>query len=327
MQDTHRLDGRVALVTGATSGHGRAVARALAGRGADLVLLGRDPRRLAATRQWIERQTGHRAACLVCDLSSRQDIDRAADAFAGRGGRLDILVNNAGVVHRTRVENREGIEMTFAVNYLAQFQLSLRLLDKLLGSRPARIVNVASDAHKVMRLRLDDLELRRGYSWWAAYGHSKLALVYFTRELARRLRGTGVTANAVDPGPVASRIASNNPGLVAKGVSLAIRALFPSPRRAARTAVYLASSPDLEGVSGCYFKWCRLRAPRVAPDELAVARRLWAESSRLTGVDYPGYTPPATSLQPVSRAGLTSRGGRARLDPCDARIRIRSPGG
>ena len=288
MQSKDRLDGKVAVVTGATSGHGQAVAQALAGLGAEVVLVGRNPERLESARGHIERRTGCRPDGLLCDLSSRQEIDRAAGELVASGRRLDILVNNAGLVNRARCENSEGIETTFAVNYLAQFQLTLRLLGRLLDSRPARIVNVASDAHKVVRLRLDDLQLRRGYSWWAAYSHSKLAVVYFTRELARRLRGTGVTANAVDPGPVASRIASNNPGPVAAAVSLAIRALFPSAERAARTAVYLAASPDLERVNGCYFKWHRLQAPRVAPDEPAVARKLWAESARLTGADYRG---------------------------------------
>lgn len=288
MQSQDRLDGKVAVVTGATSGHGRAVAEALAVLGAEVVLIGKSPARLASAQQIIERRTGRRPDGLLCDLSSRHAIDRAAADLLAGGRRLDILVNNAGLVNRARQENREGIETTFAVNYLAQFQLTLRLLGRLLDSRPARIVNVASDAHKVVKLRLDDLQLRRGYSWWAAYSHSKLAVVYFTRELARRLRGTGVTANAVDPGPVASRIASNNPGLLAAGVSLAIRALFPSPQRAARTAVYLASSPELEGVSGCYFKWHRLQPPRVGSDEQAIASRLWNESARLTGIDYRG---------------------------------------
>lgn len=278
-----RIPGRVCLVTGATSGHGRAVASALAGLGAEVVLLGRDPARCEDTADEIEAASGRRPGVLLCDLASRRDVDRAADAVLSTGRPLHVLVNNAGAVHRDRRVNQEGLELTLAVNYLAAFQLTLRLLERLKASRPARVVNVASDMHRIVSLDPDSLVRESGHSWWRAYSTSKLALVYFTRELARRLRGQGVTANAVDPGPVASRIASHAGGLTGAAAERLIHLLFPSADRAARTAVYLAASPQVARISGCYFKFMKLRTPRVDPDEVATARRLWELSARLTG--------------------------------------------
>ncbi|MBW1810406.1 MAG: SDR family oxidoreductase [Deltaproteobacteria bacterium] len=280
------LKGKVSLVTGATSGHGQAVARALAKMGSEVVLLGRSREKCIMVRDEIAALTGRPPDYLLCDLSVRDDIDRAANEFLASGRPLDILVNNAGIVNRTRQETTDGVEMVFAVNYLAYFQLSLRLIERLLQSTPARIVNVASDAHRVVSLKLDDLELRNGYSWWSSYGRSKLAVVYFTQELARRLAGSGVTVNAVDPGPVASNIAMNNPGILVSLTGKMIKHLFPGPDWAARTAVYLATSPDVERVNGAYFKYHKLRAPRIDTGDRTLPGRLWEITAKMTGVDF-----------------------------------------
>jgi NAD(P)-dependent dehydrogenase (short-subunit alcohol dehydrogenase family) len=272
------------MVTGATSGHGRALARILAGLGAEVVLLGRSGSRCRETASEIEGATGHRPDVIVCDLSSRAEVDRAVQAFLEMDRPLHVLVNNAGVVNRERTETVDGHETTFAVNHLAHFQLTLGLLDVLAASAPARILNVASDMHRTVKLDLDDLMLRRGYGPLKAYSVSKLAVVLFTLELARRLEGTGVTANALDPGPVDSHLAHNNPGLTRRLLRLVMRLTFPSPEKAARTAVHLATSQALELESGGYYKWCRLREPSVPRDPLA-ARTLWEISAHLTGTD------------------------------------------
>ncbi len=290
MNGLTRLDGKVCLVTGATSGHGRALARGLAGLGAEVVLLGRDAERCLDVQRQIERDGGPRPRILVCDLASRREIERAAAEFISWDRPLHVLVNNAGVVNRDRRLTIDGVEETFAVNYLAAFQLSLLLLERLRSSAPARIVNVASDMHKIVSLDLDSLALSRGYSWWKAYSRSKLALVYLTLELSRRLRGEGLTVNAVDPGPVASNIAMNNEGRLVGLAGLMIRRFFPSPGRAAKTALFLAAAPELVDVSGGYFKYHKKRSPRIDKRDPQLGNKLWDVSVRLTGVDMPRLT-------------------------------------
>src|SRR5262245_34854030 len=280
------LRGRVCLVTGATSGHGRAVAMGLAHLGAEVVLLGRNAERCRLVQGEIAKLSGGKEpAVLLCDLASRREIDRAADEYLGSGRQLHVLVNNAGLVSLARRESVDGVELTFAVNYLAMFQLTLRLLPRLLESAPARIVNVSSDTHRIARLDLDDLELRSRYGMMRAYGRSKLAIVHFTREIARRLEGTGVTCNAVDPGPVASGIGSDNPGLAYRLVGPVIRALFPSPERAARLAIELAASGTLGAKSGGYWRFGKLRDPSTGRDP-SLPARLWERSEQLTGARF-----------------------------------------
>jgi len=281
------LTGRMCLVTGATAGHGKACAKALAALGADVVLLGRDAAKCERVQIEIQAGTGRKPSILLCDLSSRADIDRAAAEWLARGHKLHLLLNNAGVVRRHREETADGVEVTFAVNYLAYFQLSLRLLPRMLAGTPARIVQVASDAHRMVQLPLHDLQSVHGYNFMTAYSRSKLAIVYFNRELARRLIGSGVTANAVDPGPIASEIADENPGLVAPLASWLIKRVFPSPARAARTALHLAASPEVEGTSGTYWRFMQAKQPKLAAQERQLAERLWQISARMTGVDFP----------------------------------------
>lgn len=280
------LHGRTCLITGATSGIGRSAALALAGLGAKLFLLCRNARRADATRAEIADRTGNRdVEILIADLASQDEIRRAAAAFLARGEPLHVLLNNAGVVLTERSETRDGIETTFAVNHLAYFLLTNLLLERLVASAPARIVNVASDAHKLGgALDFDDLGARRRYSGMGVYGRSKLANLYFTTELARRLAGTGVTVNALHPGAVRTDLGQNNDAPILKLLTGLVRPFFRTPEKGAETAVWLCASPEVEGLSGRYFADRKERSPhRLARDEVA-ARRLWDESAKLTGL-------------------------------------------
>jgi len=283
----HDMTGRACLVTGATDGHGRAVAEALAGAGAEVVILGRNPQKCEATQREIAASTGHKPDILLCDLMKRTDVDRAADEYLASGRPLHLLVNNAGLVNLHRRINAEGLEQTFAVNYLAMFQLTLRLFERLKESAPARIVNISSDTYKIAKLELDNLQLERGYSVSQAYGRSKLAIVYFTLELAHRTLGTGVTTNAVDPGPVASNIAANNPGFLYSLAKPMIRHLFPSAARAARTCLLIATDPTLETSTAGYWRSRKRRDRPLVNSDPTLSAGLWRESVRLTGVDLP----------------------------------------
>jgi len=280
------MQGRVCLVTGATDGHGRAVARALAKLGAEVVLHGRSAEKCRRVQFEVAAENGGKSPeILLCDFANREAIDRAASEYLAGGRPLHVLVNNAGLVSQARQCNAEGIELTLAVNYLALFQLTLRLLPRLLESAPARIVNVSSDTYRMATLDFDDLQLERGYSFMRAYARTKLATVYFTLELARRLEGRGVTVNAVDPGPVASNIGANNPGLAYRIASPIIRGLFPSPDRAARTALMLATDSGLEAATGGYYRSNRKRERPLAFDA-ELSDRLWRTSAELTRVDF-----------------------------------------
>jgi retinol dehydrogenase-12 len=285
MSAAHDMEGRVCLVTGATDGHGRAMARQLAMRCADVVLLGRNAEKCRKVQAEIAGETGKSPEILLCDLSSRAEVDRAASEFLSSGRPLHVLVNNAGLVTLHREESVDGNEMVFAVNYLAMFQLSLRLLPRLRESARARIVNVSSDAYKVGKLDLDDLALEN-FSTVNAYGRSKLATVYFTLELARRLAALdpGLTVNAVDPGPVASNIGANNPGFLYRLVKPLIKYTFPSADRAARTAMILATDPKLAESSGGYYRSLKKRDDPLEVDG-ELNERLWRVSAELTGVD------------------------------------------
>lgn len=281
------LAGRVCLVTGATSGHGRAVADGLAALGAELVLLGRDEARCRSVARELAAAWGREPELLLCDLSSGAAVAQAAQRYLESGRPLHVLVNNAGAVHLRRQETIDGYEATFAVNYLALFQLTQQLLPRLLDSAqeagvPSRVVQIASDAHRIVRLDLDDLQTeRQRYHLMGAYGRSKQAILYYTRELARRTAQEPLTVNACDPGPVESRIGQNNPGLAADLLrKVVMRYFFPSAARAARTAIYLAASPEVARATGAYYKGLRPRRPRL-PDEARIGPALFALSEQL----------------------------------------------
>lgn len=280
------MHGKTCLVTGATSGIGLVTARELAGRGARVILVGRDPARCAAAIAQVQAGTGSREVeTLLADLSSQEQVRDLARQVRKRYSRLDVLVNNAGGIWLKRQLTVDGLEMTFAVNHLAYFLLTHLLLDVLKASAPARVVNVASRAHEDASLDFDDLQSKRRYDGWQAYCRSKLANVLFTYELARRLGGSGVTANALHPGWVATGFAGNN-GWRGRLWQLAGRLFALNPERGARTIVYLATSPEVERVNGRYFVRERAVPSSPASYDEAATWRLWDLSLELTGLSH-----------------------------------------
>jgi NAD(P)-dependent dehydrogenase (short-subunit alcohol dehydrogenase family) len=278
------LQGKVCLVTGATSGIGKVTARELALRGATVVIVARNPDKARATVEQILDETGNRKVeALLADLSSQQRIRELALHFREHHSRLDVLVNNAGGIWLKRQVTVDGLEMTFAVNHLAYFLLSHLLLDVLKASAPSRIVNVSSRAHRGARLDFGDLQNERRYRGWRAYTQSKLANLLFTYELARRLQSSGVTANALHPGFVATGFAANN-GWKGRLWQLVARFLAINSKEGARTIVYLATSPDVERISGKYFDREQLIPSSAASYDDASARRLWEVSLELSGL-------------------------------------------
>jgi NAD(P)-dependent dehydrogenase (short-subunit alcohol dehydrogenase family) len=276
------MQGRICLVTGATGGIGKATALGLARLGATLVLVTRDPRRGDATVAEIKQQTGNDALdYLTADLASQQSIRQLADEFKGKYRHLHVLINNAGGVF-PRTYTVDGLEKTFALNHLAYFLLTELLLDVLKASAPARIVSVSSEAERGGKINFDDLQSHKRYSAMSAYSQSKLANIMWTYELARRLEGTGVTANCLHPGAVTTSFGNSIP-LMNWVYRLGGR-FMRTPEKGAETVIYLASSPEVEGVTGKYFQDCKpiKSVPRSYDRE--DARRLWQVSAELTGV-------------------------------------------
>lgn len=279
------LTGKSIVVTGATQGIGYVAARDLAGMGAAVTVAGRDPARVNASVDQIRRETGATAVDgLVADLSSMAGVHELADAYLARHDRLDVLLNNAGAWFTTRQTTVDGYERTFALNHLAPFLLTHLLLDVLTASGPARIITVASMAHNGQRLNLDDVNnASRPYQGLRVYGESKLANIMFTYALARRLSGTGVTANTLHPGLVSTGFGKNN-GAAMRWLMALYALVAISPENGAQTSIYLASSPEVADVTGKYFiKEKPARSSAVSYDEQA-QERLWAISEQMTGV-------------------------------------------
>jgi retinol dehydrogenase 12 len=275
------LAGKVALVTGATNGIGRVAAREFARMGARTLVVARDAARGLETADEIRAGTGGQVEVLVADLSSREAIRALAARVRELTPRLDILLNNAGAIFARRELSADGVEMTFALNHLGYFLLTHELLAPLRAAPEARVVNVASSAHLTASIDFDDLGGERRYTAWKAYSQSKLANVLFTRELARRLAGTGVATNAVHPGAVASGFGRNRPGFFNRLVTVGAPFLL-SPERGARTLVHVAVEPRLRGVSGRYFAYRREWPTSRAARDDDTARRLWQISEQLT---------------------------------------------
>jgi retinol dehydrogenase 12 len=278
------LSGKTCLVTGATSGIGRVAARELAARGATVVVVGRNAAKSAATVSQIREQTGNPSVeFLLADLSSLDEVRRLAGDFLKRYSQLHVLLNNAGAIYLSRARSVDGHELTFALNHLNYFLLTNLLLDVVKASAPSRIINVSSSRHAAAFMNFDDLHGERRYSGMFAYGQSKLANLLFTYELARRLEGTHVTANAVHPGAVATNFAANN-GILGRLARPVLNLFSLSEEQGADTLVYLATSPDVEGVTGKYFVNRReVPSSKESYDE-AAARRLWQVSEELAGL-------------------------------------------
>ena len=283
------MAGKICLVTGATSGIGEVAATALAAKGATVVLVGRNPGKTAATAERIKKEAGNPSVeFLIADLSRQAEVRRLAEEFRAKHDRLHVLVNNAGAMFAERRESADGIELTFALNHLGYFLLTNLLLDTLKASAPSRVVSVASYAHRMVpALDFDDLQFRKKYSGFKVYGASKLANVLFSKELARRLEGTGVTANSLHPGFVATSFVEGN-GILGWWFRRMANLFAISPEKGAQTTIYLASSPEVEGVSGLYFSKCKPETPAPAGRDEAAARRLWEESEALTAVSAAG---------------------------------------
>jgi retinol dehydrogenase 14 len=276
------LADKTVLVTGATSGIGWEASVSFAQMGARLIMVGRDASKTAQKVEAVRQRSGSRTVdSLLCDFSSQAQVRRLAQEFRGRYDKLHVLVNNAGTVFSKRTVTADGIESTFAVNYLGPFLLTNLLLDVLKASAPARVITVSSSGHYSGTMDFDDLGFEHGYQIMRAYGRSKLADVLFTRELAKHLEGTGVTVNALHPGAVGTNIWDRAPAYTRPFFTLAKRLFMISPAAGAETIVYLATSPEVEGETGLYFEKNRPKLPsRLAQDD-AVAQRLWDESAQL----------------------------------------------
>jgi retinol dehydrogenase-12 len=274
------MDGKVCVVTGATSGIGKATAAELARRGAQVILVGRDRARGEATVAELATAGPLPPRLELADLSAMAEVRALAERLAALD-RIDVLVNNAGLVAGQRRVTADGYEEVFAVNHLAPFLLTTLLLPKLTASAPARVITVTSDAHTSAHLDLDNPQPVDGWESWRAYSNSKLANILFTRELARRLEGTGVTANCAHPGVVRTRFGREARFPVQIGLMIA-RPFLLSPQRGAATIVYLATSPDVAGKTGGYYVKSQLREPSAAARDDETARRLWQVSEELT---------------------------------------------
>jgi NAD(P)-dependent dehydrogenase (short-subunit alcohol dehydrogenase family) len=280
------MRGQTVVITGGNTGIGKETAVGLAEQGAHVIITSRDPARgEAAVAEIRERAAADgEVEAMALDLASLTSIREFAAEYGRRQDRLDVLVNNAGVILRQRELTADGFERTFGVNHLGHFVLTQLLLDQLRASAPARVVHVAGHAHKSAKtgLDFDDLQAERKYQPFLAYYRSKLAQMYFNRELARRLDGTGVTSNAVHPGSVRSRFGRDGDLGAAMGFGISIYQLFLiTPKRGARTSIYVASSPDIANATGGYYSKCKPAAASKAAEDDDAARRLWTISEEL----------------------------------------------
>ena len=275
------MRGKVVVITGATSGIGSVAAEQLAGMGARIVLVARDKARAESELSRLrERGSNTQHSVHFGDLSRLDEMKRVGREIAAAEPRIDVLINNAGALFSNRTVTTDGLEMTFATNHMSYFVLTEMLRERLLASAPARVINTSSDAHQRRRLDFEDLQSAKDYSGFNVYGRSKLCNILYTRELARTLSGSGVTANSLHPGFVATRFGDNSGGAFSVMVRLA-KNFAISPEKGAETIVYLASSEDVAGVTGEYFYKCRTAVPTKEARDDQAARRLWQESEKI----------------------------------------------
>lgn len=280
--ETTNMGGKVVLVTGATNGIGKVTALELAKMGATVVLVGRNAAKMERVLAEIRQEAGSAAKLdsIIGDLSLMKDVRQVAETFLKRYERLDVLVNNAGGFFANREETAEGYEMTFALNHLNYFLLTKLLLPVLKKSAPARIVNVSSGAHMGQTVHFDNLQREKGYSSWRVYGESKLMNILFTRSLVKRLTGSGVTVNVLHPGFVSTSFGHGR-GVFDFFIRLTQKLFAISPEEGAKTSIFLASSPEVEGISGAYFAKSRPQQPSQAAQDDAAADKLWQISEEI----------------------------------------------
>lgn len=278
------MGGKTVLITGGTSGIGKAMAVAMTAMGANVVVVGRNPARgKAAVEEIKARSHSESVELMLADLSVQSEVRRLAEEFLERYDRLDVLANNAGLVQSKRTETPDGIETTLAINHLAPFLLTNLLIERLEQSAPSRVITVSSEAQRWGNVDFEDMQSRRKYRGFPVYGMTKLANIMFTYELAERLSGTGVTANCLHPGSVGTNFGQNNRGPMA----LFFRTFKPfmrSPEQGADTLIWLASSPEVEGISGMYFSDRKVIEAKKVTCDPAARRRLWEISEDLTGL-------------------------------------------
>jgi retinol dehydrogenase 14 len=283
------MAGKTVLITGATSGIGRATALGLATMGAHVAIIGRDSRRAEDAAREIGT-AGGQADVFVADLSSQSEVRRLAEKMLDRYAHIDVLINNVGGYWKTRHVTADGLELTFALNHLAPFLLTNLLIDRLKQSAPARVVTVSSNAQAQGRIDFDDLQGEKSYSGARAYSQSKLANVLFTYELARRLQGTPlpdqaiVTANALHPGVVSTSFGTEDPATVQRVFIPFLRAFMKTPAQGAATSIHVASAPPLEQVTGRYFANSKLKRSSKPSYDEAAAAQLWQVSADLVGL-------------------------------------------
>jgi retinol dehydrogenase 14 len=282
--DARPMAGKTVLVTGASGGIGRATAVGLGALGAHLAITGRDRERTEGAAREIREAGGGQVAVFVGDLSSQAEVRRLADEVLRALPRIDVLVNNVGGYWDTRHVTADALEHTFALNHLAPFLLTDLLLDRLKQSAPARVVTVSSNAQAMGEIDFDDLQGERSYSGAKAYNQSKLANVLFTYELARRLQGTSVTANALHPGVVSTSFGAEDPRHIQRLLIPFLRPFMKSPAKGAATSIHLASAPDLEQVTGRFFANSKPKRSSKRSHDQAVAARLWEVSADLVGL-------------------------------------------
>jgi retinol dehydrogenase 12 len=278
------MNGKQVLITGATNGIGLEAARVLAARGANVAIVGRSVQRTQRAAAGIRAAAGSVVVdTFLANLSSQASVRQLASALLDRYARLDVLINNAGAMYRVRQLSADGIELTWALNHLAPFLLTRLLLDRLKASAPARIITTASGAHHGAQIPFDDLRGDRSYAGFRRYGATKLANILFTRELARRLEQSGVTANAFHPGLVATGFNRNNGLLMSLAMTL-MGAFALSAQEGAKTLVWLAASPEVAGVTGAYFFKQQQETPSAAAQDAMAGERLWTISEKQCGI-------------------------------------------
>lgn len=286
MDEENRL---VAVVTGASGGMGRATAALLAAEhGMKVYLVARSREKGSEAVRFVNSRSGRSDAELIlCDLASLASVRAAAAELNAACARIDVLVNNAGVVTVRREETEDGFERQLGVNHLGHFVLTGLLLPLLLNSRAGRIVVVSSGAHRIGRMNYEDPDMRKGFTVWGAYGRSKLANIWFAKELARRLEGTTVTVNALHPGAVSTDIGVDRRKGFGTMVHRLLRPFFLTPEQGSATAVHLAASPDVQGASGGYYYKRKPASVAARANDAEQARRFWAWSEQVTGYRWP----------------------------------------